>query len=311
MIAQTPSNPLTADLDHILNHTRDLWEELRGRAVFITGGTGFFGRWLLESFAEANRRLSLDARIIALTRYPDRFRRAAGNLVEDECIQLVRGDVQTLDARIVQREVIQSPLRFSHIIHAAAETTESTNLDHPEAVLENAFEGTRRTLDFADQVGAKHFLLVSSGAVYGEQPAELDHIPEAFDGAPNLTSPVAAYGEGKRVAELLCNARARRNGLRCKIARCFAFVGPYLTLDKHYAIGNFISDALARRPIHVNGDGTPLRSYLYAANLAVWLWTILLNPEALGVFNVGSDEAYSIRQIADTVANCAGRSLAR
>jgi dTDP-glucose 4,6-dehydratase len=299
-------SPLAADLDHILIHTQDLWEELRGGAVFITGGTGFFGRWLLESFAEANRRLSLGAQAVVLTRHPDHFRRAAEGLLQDESIQLVEGNVKTLDADYVQAQLgPAAPDHFSHVIHAASETSEAANLDHPEAVIETAFEGTRRALDLAVKTGAKHFLLVSSGAVYGEQPANLSHLPETFDGAPNLKSSRSAYGEAKRVAELICNARARQHGLNCKIARCFAFAGPYLALDAHYAMGNFIRDALDGKTIQIKGDGTPFRSYLYAADLAVWLWTMLLNPAASGPFNVGSDEACSIRQLAETVARCA------
>jgi nucleoside-diphosphate-sugar epimerase len=56
-----PTNSLAEDMDHVLAHTRDLWEELRGQRIFITGGTGFFGCWLLESFAWANDKMNLHA----------------------------------------------------------------------------------------------------------------------------------------------------------------------------------------------------------------------------------------------------------
>jgi nucleoside-diphosphate-sugar epimerase len=292
-----------ADVEHILVHTRDLWEKLRGQSLFITGGTGFFGRWLLESFVAANRRFQLNAQAVVLSRDPEAFQSRAQHLAADPSVRLVRGDVRTLEVSAVRQQLNGSTLPgFSFVIHAASETSLPANQNNPVAVLENLFEGTRRVLELAVHTGAKSFLLASSGAVYGDQPPELNRVDEGYLGAPDVTSPLAAYGEGKRLAELLCVAYQRKHGLNCKIARGFAFVGPFLALDAHYAVGNFIRDVVAGQAIRLTGDGTPVRSYLYAADLAIWLWTILLNPDARGPYNVGSDEAHSILQVADCVS---------
>jgi nucleoside-diphosphate-sugar epimerase len=278
------------DLRHVLEHTKDLWEAIRGQRLFVTGATGFFGCWLLETFAYANESLQLGAELVGLTRNPEAFRSRVPHLAAHHAIRLWPGDIRDFDF---------PEGRFSHVIHAG--TTSGVPVP-PLEMLDTIIQGTRRTLDFAVSAGVRDFLLVSSGAVYGKQPPEMTHIPETFTGGPDVSDPNSAYAEGKRVSELLGAIYAKEHDLRVKTARCFAFVGPHLPLDTHFAVGNFIRDATSRETIQINGDGTALRSYLYAADLAIWLWTILFKSSEARTYNVGSDEPVSIRSLAETVA---------
>jgi dTDP-glucose 4,6-dehydratase len=160
-----------------------------------------------------------------------------------------------------------------------------------------------RMLALAKTHGTKKFLFTSSGAVYGKQPPHISHLPESYLGGPDWLDPNAVYAEGKRVSEQMCALHAKESGIEFKIARCFAFVGPHLPLDQHFAIGNFIRDAMANKKIEIKGDGTPMRSYLYAADLAIWLWTMLFSAPAMQPFNVGSGHAVSIRELAREVVS--------
>lgn len=287
-------NPLYLDLVHILNNTKELWEEIKGQRIFITGGTGFFGCWLLESFSFANEKLGLGASALVLTRDWETFRKKAPHLADNPAINFLTGDVRTFS--FPEGE-------FSYVIHAATDARVKINEEDQLLMFDTIVQGTRRVLDFARVCRAKKLLLVSSGAVYGKQPSELTNISEDYTGSADPVDQRSAYGEGKRVAEFLCTQYGKQFGIETKIARCFAFAGPYLPLNIHYAVGNFIRDGLRGGAIYIKGDGTPYRSYLYAADLTIWLWTILIKGKQGTTYNVGSDQAISIADLARTVAN--------
>jgi len=290
----TPKPIHADDLEHVLKATAPLWEDMRGQQVFITGGTGFFGCWLLETFCHINRRLALNARATVLTRSPDAFATKAPHLASDPSVTLVSGDV---------RDFSFPEGTFRFVIHAATEASARQAAEAPLDMLSTILAGTQRTLEFAASHGTSRFLLTSSGAVYGKQPSAITHLPESYLGAPDPLDPASVYSEGKRASELMCALFHKTTGLECAIARCWAFCGSHLPLDTHFAIGNFIGDVLAGGPIHIGGDGTPRRSYLYGSDLAIWLWTMLFRAPSLVPINVGSSNDVSILELAQAVAS--------
>lgn len=281
------------DLDLILQQTHTLWEEMRDQRLFITGGTGFFGSWLLASFCHANRALGLNATATVLTRNPAAFATRSPHLANDPAITLLEGDIRSFE---------QPSDDFSFVIHAATDVVAPAYASSPLDRYSAIADGTACMLDFAAHHATRKFLLTSSGAVYGRQPANVSHVPEDYAGAPNVLDPGSAYGEGKRASELMCSLYLQHSSIEFKIARCFAFAGPCLPFDGNFAIGNFIRDVLRGGPIEIAGDGTAVRSYLYAADLAVWLWTILFKGASMQAYNVGSEGAISIGNLARVTA---------
>jgi dTDP-glucose 4,6-dehydratase len=138
-------------------------------------------------------------------------------------------------------------------------------------------------------------LNISSGAVYGAFAGQATGAKEEdYDNSQPLTP----YAEAKREAEQRC----ADSGIDFVTARAFAFLGPYLPLDAHFAAGNFLRDARRGGPILVSGDGTALRSYLHPADLVVWLLRILLRGQRARAYNVGSDKAVTTAQLAHRIA---------
>jgi UDP-glucuronate decarboxylase len=259
--------------------------------LLLTGGTGFFGKALLRHVLATG--LPGEASVVVLSRNPELFLSGYPELAANGKISFVKGD-------ILNRESLPWGHAFSHVLHAATDSTIGPSLT-PLQRYDQIVDGTRNILDLAVATGARRFLLTSSGAIYGRQPTDLEALPEDWLGSPLLAEPNTAYGQAKRAAEHLCALFGAQHRLDTVVARCFAFVGPDLPLDVHFAIGNFIRDARTADAITVFGDGTPLRSYLDQTDLAHWLFTLLDQGCAGQAYNVGSDEVISIADLAHLV----------
>ncbi len=291
----TLTNPIVQeDIEFVFKIVGSDLNRLQGKRVLITGGTGFIGTWLLETISWLNKNSNRPCKVYVPTRTPEAFARKVPHLASNPEIVLFSGDIA--DFKYPDDD-------FTFIIHAAA-PGEPRVLNHDSlGVAETIVRGTRRVLELATQKNVEGFLFVSSGAVYGVQPPDLERIPEDYLGAPDVTNILSAYGEAKRYAEMLCTLYHHVHGLPIHIARLFTFVGPYQDLNAGFAITDFMRDGLWGKPLMIHGDGTTMRSYCYAADLTAMLWKILLQSPIGRVYNVGSDESISILELANKVVS--------
>jgi nucleoside-diphosphate-sugar epimerase len=249
-----------ADLDDILRLAARDFDALRGARIFLTGGTGFFGKWLLAAFDHAERELGLGVQLTILSRDPGRFFAAWPEARGRPGWIFLEGDVA---------EVPNLLHRHEFVLHGAADTS---GIGTPAA------EAAR----------------TRSGAIYGAAAGQRLGAKETAARRAQAATP---YGEAKRAAELACE----RSKIDHVLARAFAFLGPHLPLDAHYAAGNFVRNALRGGPIEVRGDGTALRSYLYPTDLVVWLLALLVRGDRATAYNVGSDEVVSMAELARAI----------
>lgn len=269
---------------------------MSGVHLLVTGGTGFFGKALLRHWASDP--LTEGWRFTLLSRDPEQFRHRHGHLLAGLDVHLHRSDI--LDPASFPRD-----RSITHILHAATDSTYGLSLA-PLARLDQIAQGTRNVLELARELDVKRFLLTSSGGVYGPPPAGMESIPESWNGMADPLEPQNAYSVAKRQAEHLCALYHDAYGIEAVIARCFAFVGEDLPLDVHFAIGNFIRDAMRGLHVTVKGDGLPIRSYMDQRDLARWLMVLLMQGQARRPYNVGSDQPVTIAELAHVVGRHAG-----
>lgn len=282
---------IITDIVHLLDQYP--LPELNGKRLFLTGGTGFVGYWLLMTIAQLNAR-GAQISVVALSRNPVRFLDRYPEFKVAAWLQFIHGDVRSYPFPIG---------KFDLFIHGASDTSPQAAHQARE-LFETIILGTRRVLDHAVVSETRRILIISSGAIYGEQPPEITHIPESAPYACSSTDPADAYGEGKRAMEMLAACYAREYSLEPIFARCFAFVG--YGLPPHLAVGQMINSALKNGRIVIKGDGKTIRSYLYAADLAIWLLALACKGKSGEPYNVGSDKAFRLDELAQLIGSTLG-----
>jgi dTDP-glucose 4,6-dehydratase len=171
-------------------------------------------------------------------------------------------------------------------------------------VVRTIVNGTASLLDSASRLqDLRRIVNISSASIYGNQPEEITRIPEKFYSGPDINLAMSAYAEGKRMSEVLCSIYRTQYRMEIVTIRPFAFIGPYQSLDRPWAINNFLSDALNKGPIRILGDGSTVRSYMYPSDMVNWVLNILLRGKNGFVYNMGSTEEIKLMQLAQKIAS--------
>jgi UDP-glucuronate decarboxylase len=260
--------------------------------LFLTGGTGFFGRALLRYWLSLGEKRNVKS-LTVFSRSPEKFLSLYPEFRGIEWVDFFEGDVTDINSFPKNR-------KYTHVIHAATDSTIGPQLS-PLERFDQIYLGTRNVLDFSVLSGVDKFILTSSGGVYGAIPLGVDRFLEDYNGMPDPLDISSSYSIAKRAVEHLCAIYMNKYGLEFVIARCFSFIGKDLPLNVHFAVGNFINDALYNEKIIVKGDGSQIRSYLDQNDLAKWLTVLLIKGNSGEAYNIGSDVALSLAELAKLV----------
>jgi dTDP-glucose 4,6-dehydratase len=265
--------------------------------LLIIGGTGFFGKSILDSYGRGILQKFNISKIFILARNADKFKLEFPELLSDN-VELISGDISTIS---------KLPI-VDFVIHAASSTNMNEYKKGQEEIGKKSIENSvTNYCRIAPNFHSKSKILYcSSGAVYGKQPIHLENIDEKFEfqsDLSNLSAEKKIYCMSKRFAEDQIKELGK-NGMCVSIARCFAFSGKYLPKNQHYAYGNFIAQAEKGETITVNANGVVYRSYLEADDLVISLFKILFESgQDCPIYNVGSDQSISLHELAETIAN--------
>lgn len=282
---------LADDFASIFELSASRWSELDGSEILLTGGTGFFGSWICHSLLWAMKNSRHRFKVNVLCRDPKRFL--------DECPYFKDSPHFSFFAHDISRP-LDTAIGADYIVHAATPASAQLNQEAPMVMIDTIVSGTRNILEYAARVKPKNFLFISSGAVYGKIEYGIP-IAETNLQAPDTMQPLNAYGEAKRLAELLCAIYSKTYGFKQSSLRCFAFVGPFMAFNQHFAIGNFIEDSIRQRPILIKGDDRTMRSYMYGSDMVRAVVSLLVLAPGGEAINVGSDQAISIGQLATSI----------
>jgi nucleoside-diphosphate-sugar epimerase len=264
-------------------------ENLKSSHILITGGTGFAGTWLTEMLIYLNENFNFNVTIYLLSRNIT----PSKSYSEFKYVHFIKSDVKS---------VKELPGTINYVLHAAGTPDSRDHVSNSIKTIDTFYKGTQNILDLASRlpnlVKIIHF---SSNKIYGINYSTnpMDETNTTIAGYNNHD----VYSESKRISETLCKAYMSELHLPIVIVRPFAFIGPFQSLDKPWAINNFIRDGILGGPIRILGNEFTTKSYMYGSDFANYILNILSKGKIGTAYNIGSSNPLTLIELAKKVKN--------
>jgi dTDP-glucose 4,6-dehydratase len=253
----------------------------------ITGGAGFIGSHLCESF------LGQGHDVICMDNYSTGAQQNIASFAANRRFTFMDHNV----SRYIE---VQQPLDF--VLHFASPASPVDYLELPIPTLKVGSLGTHNALGLAKAKNAV-FLLASTSEVYGDPLVRPQH--EEYWGNVNPVGPRGVYDEAKRFAEAMTMAYHRYHGLDTRIVRIFNTYGPRMRMQDGRVVPNFILQALKGEPLTVYGQGEQTRSFQYVDDLVAGIGRLLASGEHYPV-NIGNPHEMTVLQFAKKILQLTG-----
>lgn len=264
---------ISKDIKHQAN-------DLAGKTVLITGGSGFLGKYFLYTLWYLNKSLRKKCKVISVDNFITGTKHDGNFLSGDSHFTFIQHDVR-------KKFLYDGPI--SHIIHAAGIASPVYYMKYPLETLEVATLGTRNMLELAREKKAKSFLFFSSSEVYGDPDPNFVPTPETYPGNVSSIGPRSCYDESKRLGETMCLVYFKLFGIPVKIVRPFNVYGPGMRLDDYRVIPSYLTSALKNLPLPVHVGGNQTRTFCYISDATSAFLKVLLSKKNGEVYNVGND----------------------
>ena len=270
-----------------LQPPRAEFARMQGKCLFISGGAGFLGHYLVQAVLHWNR--SRGAAPISLI-VGDNYIRGVPSwlttLSSDPSLTLLNHDITT--------PLPNDAGPFDFVVHAASIASPTYYRRYPIETMDANVQGLRLLLDRCrDQQSSglpvQGFLFFSTSEIYGDPALEQIPTPETYRGNVSCTGPRACYDESKRYGETLCVNFARQFGLPIATARPFNNYGPGLKITDRRVIPDFARDLFAGKDLVLLSDGSPTRTFCYVADAIVGYFQILVRGRSGEAYNIGTE----------------------